>query len=204
LRSISRDLVANIVLAAGANIVGKVGVDQTTPGTTDSVTVATGQGAGAAIGATTGAAVVTDANGTIQQYLRGLIKQWIAGTLVIGAGTNLIGKFGIDQTTPGTTNGVQITAITAASLADRSNTVANGGTAQQLMASNASRKGWSIQNNSSGDLWVNEIGGTAVATQPSWKIGPGDSAVAPLAGVSTSAISILGATTGQTFTAREW
>lgn len=39
LRAISRDLVANIVLAAGANLIGKVGIDQTTPGTTDSVSV---------------------------------------------------------------------------------------------------------------------------------------------------------------------
>ncbi|TIW19009.1 MAG: hypothetical protein E5V63_34115, partial [Mesorhizobium sp.] len=44
------------------------------------------------LGTTSGAAVITDANGTVQQYLRGLIKQWIAGTLVVGAGTNLIGK----------------------------------------------------------------------------------------------------------------
>jgi len=68
------DLKTLIVLAAGSAILGKVGIDQTTPGTTDSVTVATAQGAGAAIGATTGAAVVTDTNGTIQQYLRGLVK----------------------------------------------------------------------------------------------------------------------------------
>ncbi|RUU10766.1 hypothetical protein EOD10_20360 [Mesorhizobium sp. M7A.T.Ca.TU.009.01.3.2] len=44
------------------------------------------------LGTTSGVAVITDANGTVQQYLRGLVKQWIAGTLVIGAGTNLIGK----------------------------------------------------------------------------------------------------------------
>lgn len=74
LRSISRDLVANIVLAAGGNIIGKVGIDQTTPGTTDSVSVATAQGAGATIGVTTGTAVITDAAGTVQQYLRGIIK----------------------------------------------------------------------------------------------------------------------------------
>jgi hypothetical protein len=78
-------------MQASTNVVGKVGIDQTTPGTTDSVTVATGQGAGATIGTTSGAAVITDANGTLQQYLRGLIKQWIAGTLVIGAGSNTIG-----------------------------------------------------------------------------------------------------------------
>src|SRR5205085_1440485 len=36
LRAISRDLIANIVLKAGSAIIGKVGIDQTTPGTTDS------------------------------------------------------------------------------------------------------------------------------------------------------------------------
>lgn len=60
----------------------------------------------ATIGTTTGAAVTTDANGTLQQYLRGLVKQWISGTLVLGPGSNIIGKTGIDQTTPGTTNAV--------------------------------------------------------------------------------------------------
>lgn len=37
LRSISRDLISNIVLAAGTNLIGKVGIDQTTPGTTNRV-----------------------------------------------------------------------------------------------------------------------------------------------------------------------
>jgi hypothetical protein len=91
-------LVTGVVLAAGSAIIGKVGIDQSTPGTTDSVTVATAQGAGAAIGAVNGAKVITDANGTIQQYLRGLITQWIAGTLVIGAGTNMIGNVGHGKT----------------------------------------------------------------------------------------------------------
>jgi hypothetical protein len=40
LRSISRDLVANIVLAAGSSIIGKVGIDQSTPGTTNAVSIA--------------------------------------------------------------------------------------------------------------------------------------------------------------------
>ncbi|RUW79627.1 hypothetical protein [Mesorhizobium sp. M2A.F.Ca.ET.067.02.1.1] len=56
------------------------------------VTLASDDPAVATLGATSGAAVTTDANGTLQQYLRGLVKQWIAGTLVIGAGTSLIGK----------------------------------------------------------------------------------------------------------------
>lgn len=37
LRALSRDLVANIVLAAGGNLIGKVGLDQTTNGTTNKV-----------------------------------------------------------------------------------------------------------------------------------------------------------------------
>lgn len=101
--------IGDVQLLAGTAVVGKVGIDQTTPGTTDSVTVSAAQGAGAAIGTTAGVAVITDANGTIQQYLRGIVKLLItAGTVVLGAGSALIGKIGIDQTTPGTTNKVSL------------------------------------------------------------------------------------------------
>lgn len=65
----------------------------------------------ATLGATSGAAVVTDANGTLQQYLRGIVKLLITtGTIILGAGSAIIGKVGIDQTTPGITNGVQVNA----------------------------------------------------------------------------------------------
>lgn len=62
------------------------------------VTLASDDPAVATLGATSGAKVITDANGTIQQYLRGLVSQWIAGTLVIGAGSNLIGNVGHGKT----------------------------------------------------------------------------------------------------------
>ena len=67
------DNALKLIGVAGSALIGKVGIDQTTPGTTDSVSVATAQGAGATIGVTTGAKVITDANGTLQQYLRGVI-----------------------------------------------------------------------------------------------------------------------------------
>ncbi len=90
-------------LAAGANLIGKVGFDRTTPGTTNSVATISGQdgvagGAGAvgatvqrmtlasddpavaALGAPTGAAITTDVDGTIQRYLRGLVKLWASVT----------------------------------------------------------------------------------------------------------------------------
>ncbi len=86
---------------------------------------------------------------------------------------------------------------------DRSGSITAGGTAQQLMAANPSRRAWSIQNTSSGDLWVNEIGGTALLASPSIQVPAGALYESPASYASPSAISIIGATTGQTFTARE-
>ena len=87
----------------------------------------------------------------------------------------------------------------------RSGTITTGGAAQQLMAANTSRKGWCLQNNNTtGNIWFNEIGGTAVATQPSIKLYPGDFYESPSAGATPTAISIIGDTTGMIFSAREW
>lgn len=68
----------------------------------------------ATAGSTTGAAVITDANGTIQQFLRGLVKL-VGGILSIK----------IDQTTPGTTNAVQ---LAGAQITPASSTVTTDGT----------------------------------------------------------------------------
>lgn len=92
-------------LAAGSAIIGKVGIDQTTPGTTDSVSVATGQGAGATIGTTTDAVVAAGATGSLSAKLRAISRDIVAN-VVLAAGSAIIGKVGIDQTTPGTTNQV--------------------------------------------------------------------------------------------------
>jgi hypothetical protein len=60
---------------------------------TQRVILATNDPAVSVLGTTAGAAVITDATGTIQQYLRGLVKLLItSGTIVLGAGTNAIGK----------------------------------------------------------------------------------------------------------------
>lgn len=101
-------LLTGTILAAGSALIGKVGIDQTTPGTTNAVAPIAGQSgvsAGAGIvdgttqrvvlasdgptvtvlGTTAGAKVITDANGSVQQYLRGLVSQWIAGTLTFAS-----------------------------------------------------------------------------------------------------------------------
>jgi hypothetical protein len=92
------------------------------------------------------------------------------------------------------------TASALPSGTDRSGTIAAGGTAQALAAANTARTFLVGQNTSSGDLWLNEIGGTAAAN------GAGSYRVASGAtfSVNTSrAISIIGAVTGQAFAATE-
>ncbi len=98
---------------------------------------------------------------------------------------------------------VAITSLPVA-LTDRSGTITLGGTAQALMAANASRKGFVVYNNSAGSLWINELGATAVLAQPAIEVKTATSYTPPEGGVSPAAISIIGATTAQAFTAREW
>lgn len=83
LRTLSRDLIANIVLKASSAIIGQVGVDQTTPGTTDSVTVKASVG----IGSLTEAAPASDTassglNGRLQRIAQRLTSI-LAGTPIL-------------------------------------------------------------------------------------------------------------------------
>lgn len=89
---------------------------------------------------------------------------------------------------------------TAASVAtDRSGSVTTGGTAQVLAAANALRRGLTIQNTSSGDLRVTENGTTATIST-GYKLAAGATAT-----VNTrNLISVIGATTGQTWAATEF
>lgn len=75
-----------------------------------------------------------------------------------------------------------------------------GGTAQELCAARG-RRGLCVQNQSAGDLWVNDRG-TAAADNGSIKIAAGALYEFPCGPVD--AVSILGATAGQAFYCREW
>jgi hypothetical protein len=88
-------------------------------------------------------------------------------------------------------------------LVNRSGSVTTGGTAQTIAAANTSRIGFSLQNNSTGDLWFNTLA-TAAASQPSIKLAAGAYFESPAGYGGTGAISVFGATTGQVFSAREW
>lgn len=109
------DVVVNAALPAGAAIIGKVGIDQTTPGTTNGVQVNAALPAGANIVGKFG------------------IDQTIPGTtnaVQLTAGSSIIGNVRIDQTTPGTTNGVQVNAALPAG----SNSIGNIGTVSTVTA----------------------------------------------------------------------
>lgn len=88
-------------------------------------------------------------------------------------------------------------------LTDRSGTITAGGTAQQVMAANSSRKYLLIQNGSDTAMWFN-FTTTAVQDSPSFFLAAnGGSFVMEGSYVSTEAISIICATTGKKWTAKE-
>ena len=86
---------------------------------------------------------------------------------------------------------------------DKSGNIAAGGTAQTAIALNANRRAFWIQNLSAGDLWISDVG-TATAASPSLKIVAGGLYESMPGNCPTSAISIIGATTSQAFSAREY
>lgn len=86
---------------------------------------------------------------------------------------------------------------------DVSGTITTGGTAQTLVA--RAPNGYSIYNlDVMQDLWVNDNGTAAVNTQGSLKIPAGGYFETPPGYSPSGAISIIGAVTGQKFTAKVW
>jgi hypothetical protein len=134
----------------------------------------------------------------------------IQPTAVTGPG-RWLKVIGLVPTAPPGTNTQQV-ATTAFVLAnagspvsatpiDHSGRVAVGGAAQTLMAPNANRLGCLIQNNSSGDLWLNDLTTASPATPSIWLPSGAAYQCDP---APPGAISVYGAVTGQPYTAREW
>lgn len=88
-------------------------------------------------------------------------------------------------------------------MANRSGTITSAGVAQVLAAENLDRRGFWVQNVSTGDLWISTVA-SASAEQPSMLLKPNTFFEMPPDAVATNAISIFGATAGQAFSAREW
>lgn len=134
--------------------------------------------------------------------------QAIAIPLNVG-GTLAVADAILDATV--SNNRVNVTSFDAVALmTDRSGTIAAGGVAQQLMAANAARRGWAIQNID--ETILEEIrysltGAATLAAVGSFAIAASGGANFPggyAQGVGTGAISIIAATIGHKFTAIEW
>ena len=96
-----------------------------------------------------------------------------------------------------------VDTVVKAAATSRSGTIAAGGTAQVLMPANATRRGFSIQNQSTAALYFNAVA-NATADNNSLVLQPGDYFESSVHHVGTGAVSIIGATTGQAFYAREF
>jgi hypothetical protein len=123
----SATVAGSAALPAGSAIIGKVGIDQTTPGTTNAVS-ATNFPATVSVG--TGAQGASSPRVTVATD-----TATVAGSATLPAGTNLIGKAGIDQTTNGTTNGVVPLPQTAGGVTIKSVQIANNTTSVAIDAS---------------------------------------------------------------------
>lgn len=119
------------------------------------------------------------------------------GVLLVDANGNEVAPLSDTQLRA---SAVPVTQPALSAGTDRSGSIATGGTAQQLAAANAARKGLRIQNISAEVMWVNQTGGTAAAAGAgSFKI-----AVDGTFEITTNqAVSIVAATLGSKFSATE-
>lgn len=96
------------------------------------------------------------------------------------------------------TSAARVVEASADASTDRSGTITSGGTAQNAMAANTSRRFWALANNSDTVMMV-RVGGTASATA-GVKVNIDDLVY----GAEIDAISVFCATTGKAFTAWEY
>jgi len=88
---------------------------------------------------------------------------------------------------------------------DRSGSITLANTAQQLMAANTARRGWSLQNKSTANMWFNDLGGTAdPAANSATYLPPGAYYESEPLGASITTVSIICDTTAAQFVAKEW
>lgn len=105
---------------------------------------------------------------------------------------------------PGTGLAYGATPVRGTLTAGLATALTTGGTAQNVLAANSSRLGFAVQNlHPTADLWLSTLA-TAVQDTPSIRVLAGELYEPPPGGQGTGALSLIGPTTGQKFTVREW
>lgn len=105
--------------------------------------------------------------------------------------------------TGGTSGSQPVDTVVQGVAVYRGGTITTGGTSQQLMAANPARRGFSVQNQSTTDLYI-KVGQTATTSNVSLRLSPGQFYETQPQHVSPSMVHIIGATTGQAFYATEF
>ena len=82
--------------------------------------------------------------------------------------------------------------------------MAAGGSAQTLFGGIAPLNGFLVQNNSSGALWISDVGTASAGAASIQLAANGGVFVTPSGYKPAGAVSLFGATTGQAFAARRW
>jgi hypothetical protein len=204
------NVTVNAALPVGTNLLGKVGIDQTTAGTTNGVALVGVNAATALAGAGatgTGSARVTAAQDTTT----------IAGSAPGTAGSPSPNVVSIQGVSSGTTVPVSGTVsnnnAVNVTLTDCSGTVATGGTAVNAFTAQTTLHGFTILNtNTSEVMWISFTTTAAASTAGSYPLAPATATTFAGAGSFTSppgmgtnhALSVVAATSAHTFSCTWW
>lgn len=146
-----------------------------------------------------------DSNGVIQISALSLSLPTGAATVAKQPAIGTAGTPSVDVLTVQGAPSMTPISVSASlgALTDRSGSITSGGAAQQLAAINSTRKYLVIQNTSNADLWYSFTTTATVGGAGSYRLPAGATFISDIQFVSTQAVSIIGATTGQTWTASE-
>lgn len=125
-----------------------------------------------------------------EEWLPAPYIQEVTGTVTVNEPVTVDGTVTSNLVVPG------------GALTDRSGDIDNGGTAQDIAALNAARKYFFLQNISDTDMWFN-WGVDAVADQPSIKLAAGANYETNSGFIPTGRVSLICATTGKKYVAKE-
>lgn len=144
--------------------------------------------------------LVKDANTTIQSLATAVDGSANLVPVHAPAATDAQGV----ATPVGPQNPLPVINAAGSAAADGSGTLATGGSAQTLFGGIVPANGFVVQNNSSGALWISDVG-VATAGGASLQLAANGGLFATPSGYKPAgAVSLYGATTGQAFAARRW
>ena len=104
----------------------------------------------------------------------------------------------------GPQNPLPVVNTAGAPASDGSGAVAAGGSAQTLFGGAVPQNGFLVQNNSSAALWLSDVGAAAAGGAAIQIAANGGLFATPSGYKPAGAVSLYGATTGQSFAARRW